>query len=130
MLCRPGVGTVAACPDAPANPGGRTGRGTAVQLTQYGPGDAATWGPCLGHPCDPRSDDELDESFADAVFDEAVDGGRVHAMLIESGACTQADLDAIEHYSESEFRAWVQQHREEVTGWIDYYGAAVRFGVL
>lgn len=27
-----------------------------MRLTGYGPGDPATWGPCMGHPHDPRTD--------------------------------------------------------------------------
>jgi hypothetical protein len=32
-----------------------------MQLTTYGPGDPETWGPYLGHPLDPRTDDSADD---------------------------------------------------------------------
>jgi hypothetical protein len=30
-----------------------------TQYTRYGPGDPQTWGPCTGHPGDPRTDDHF-----------------------------------------------------------------------
>jgi hypothetical protein len=29
--------------------------------TRFGPGDMETWGPCCGHPGDPRTDDYFDD---------------------------------------------------------------------
>lgn len=37
--------------------------------TTYGPGDKATWGPCMGHPLDPRTDDDGSDDLLSA--DEA-----------------------------------------------------------
>jgi hypothetical protein len=28
-----------------------------TRYTRFGPGDPQTWGPCTGHPGDPRTDD-------------------------------------------------------------------------
>lgn len=38
-----------------------------------GPGDPETWGPCTGHPLDPRTDD--DEWSDECDEDEQADGG-------------------------------------------------------
>jgi hypothetical protein len=37
-----------------------------MAITQYGPGDSETWGPCTGHPADPRTPelDDLDDEPA------------------------------------------------------------------
>lgn len=49
-------------------------------FTDYGPGDAATWQPCVGHPNDPRTDDEDDftlweesASYADVLSPMVID---------------------------------------------------------
>lgn len=47
--------------------------------TDYGPGDEATWAPCTGHPCDPRTDDEdflsweESASYADLISWDVID---------------------------------------------------------
>lgn len=47
--------------------------------TDYGPGDEATWAPCTGHPCDPRTDDEdfalweESVSYADIISTAVID---------------------------------------------------------
>ncbi len=39
----------------------------------YGPGDAQTWGPCTGHPNDPRTDDDGDWLTEDQALEQAED---------------------------------------------------------
>lgn len=50
-----------------------------MRLTDYGYGDAITWAPCAGHPCDPRTDDEdfcdweESASYADLISQAVID---------------------------------------------------------
>lgn len=43
----------------------------------YGPGDEATWGPCTGHPNDPRTEDAPDDYM---TLDEALDAATEEMM--------------------------------------------------
>jgi hypothetical protein len=42
----------------------------ATKFCEFGPGDAATWPPCMGHPHDPRApiDDEDPRSMSSTTF--------------------------------------------------------------
>jgi len=61
-----------------------------------GPGDEATWGPCVGHPNDPRTEDsdmyEVDGKVYDLGGDLAPDE---LAELLEAGqkVCEKAGID-------------------------------------
>lgn len=48
-----------------------------------GPGDEATWGPCLGHPNDPRTDSEPDDGLEDLGKDELIELVREHCDTID-----------------------------------------------
>ena len=42
----------------------------ANKFSEFGPGDAATWPPCMGHPLDPRTPDPDDDDLtADLIND-------------------------------------------------------------
>ena len=43
--------------------------------TRFGPGDPATWGPCYGHPGDPRTEDMFgdDDDGTEDMFDDISD---------------------------------------------------------
>ena len=66
--------------------------------TNLGPGDPETWGPCTGHPHDPRtvfSDEELQDAEADVLIDKALADDTILDMLIAAGAVDAADLDEL-----------------------------------
>ncbi len=67
-------------------------------ITRFGFGDPETWGPCTGHPMDPRTDppdEEQQSAAADALIDEAIRAGGVGQMLRDAGAIGDADWEAL-----------------------------------
>jgi hypothetical protein len=66
--------------------------------TQYGPGDPETWGPCTGHPMDPRTDppdEEQQTADANLLIDEAMLKGDIGQMLRDAGVIGDADWEAL-----------------------------------
>lgn len=51
-------------------------------LEHHGPGDEQTWSPCIGHPCDPRTDDEDFADFEESVsYAEALSPSTIDSIL-------------------------------------------------
>ena len=51
-----------------------------MNITRYGPGDDETWGPCAGHPSDPRTEEDMTEEQAKAVAIEAAEDAFIAAI--------------------------------------------------
>lgn len=63
-----------------------------MAFTDYGPGDCATWAPCTGHPCDPRTDDEDFADFEESVsYAEALSPSTIDSILFNLRHGSQDD---------------------------------------
>ena len=61
----------------------------ANKFSEFGPGDAATWPPCMGHPNDPRTP-ECDEDDALEFIDAAIDWLKMAKVAMINGAQDKA----------------------------------------
>ena len=61
----------------------------ANKFHEFGPGDAATWPPCMGHPNDPRTP-ESDEDAALESIDYAIDWLQMAKIAIINGDTAKA----------------------------------------
>ena len=61
----------------------------ANKFSEFGPGDAATWPQCMGHPNDPRTQ-EADEDAALESIDYAIDWLQMAKIAIINGDTEKA----------------------------------------
>ena len=61
----------------------------ANKFSEFGPGDSATWPPCMGHPNDPRTP-EVDEDAALESIDYAIDWLQMAKIAMINGSATKA----------------------------------------
>lgn len=61
----------------------------ATKFHEFGPGDSATWPPCMGHPNDPRTP-EVDEDAALESIDYAIDWLQMAKIAMINGSATKA----------------------------------------
>ena len=69
----------------------------ANKFSEFGPGDAATWPPCMGHPNDPRTPESADEDpTLDAIEDvrEWLRMAETAAILGDMGKAKHALIEA------------------------------------
>jgi hypothetical protein len=68
----------------------------ATKFCEFGPGDAATWPPCMGHPNDPRTPEADDDTTLDAIEDvrEWLRMAETAAILGDMGKARHALVEA------------------------------------
>ena len=64
-----------------------------AQIITAGPGDPCTWGPCMGHPNDPRTP-ELTQAQEEALFEQAV---QERKKFLEENICGELSNAGTSH---------------------------------
>ena len=61
----------------------------ANKFSEFGPGDSATWPPCMGHPNDPRTPASDDDAALESI-DYAIDWLQMAKIAMINGSATKA----------------------------------------
>ena len=61
----------------------------ATKFHEFGPGDSATWPPCMNHPNDPRTPASDDDAALESI-DYAIDWLQMAKIAMINGSATKA----------------------------------------